>query len=83
MTSGNASAAPKIDIGRVPSPVDPELFFGRDHLLRQLDAALLDPNIEVVQIVADGGFGKSTLVWHWIQGRLAAHHHASRIVIQG
>lgn len=77
MTSGDAGAAPKVDIGRVPSPVDPELFFGRDHLLGQLDAALLDPNIEVVQIVADGGFGKSTLVWHWIQGRLAASDHAS------
>jgi len=77
MTSNSAVAERTIDIGRVPSPVDPTLFFGRDHLLRQLDAALLDPNIEIVQIVADGGFGKSTLVWHWLQGRIAAERHAS------
>jgi tetratricopeptide (TPR) repeat protein len=56
-----------IDLNRIPAPADPKNFFGRDHLLTALAQAWQHQSSHIIQLVASGGFGKSTIVWHWLQ----------------
>lgn len=60
---------PRIALGHVPIPADPGLFVGRSQQMEILDSFWKDADIDIVQIVADGGVGKSTLVWHWLERR--------------
>lgn len=54
-------------LDRLPIPIAPGLFVGRDDKLLELDDIWADSRTHVVQIVADGGIGKSSLVWHWLE----------------
>jgi|GEM_PF-515284 len=55
------------NLQRVPMPSDPNLFVGRDDQLAALDDAIEVHRVQIVEIVSDGGVGKSTLVWHWLE----------------
>jgi hypothetical protein len=46
---------------------EPFRFFGRAPELRQLDNALVDPDVSVVGLVGPGGQGKTAIVQHWLQ----------------
>lgn len=60
------SAAPLVDVGRLPSSLL-ERLVGRERELERLDAAWADPSIRVLSVVALGGAGKTALVHHWMQ----------------
>jgi DNA-binding winged helix-turn-helix (wHTH) protein len=51
---------------RIPAPAN-RVFHGRDKSLSFLDEAWRDQDTQIVQLVADGGVGKSAIVWHWIE----------------
>jgi hypothetical protein len=65
--------APKAGLQTAPSRLrhGADQLFGRDKELAQLDAALADPAIHVLSIVAWGGVGKTSLVVEWMN-RLSA-----------
>ncbi len=71
---GVDSASVRYDLGRISPPVDPDLFVGRSAQLEWLDRCWNDPEIHLAQIVADGGVGKSALVWHWLEKRRKAKY---------
>jgi hypothetical protein len=49
----------------------PKILFGREHWLDALDATWAKPNLNVYTLVAWGGVGKTSLVAHWVNRRLA------------
>ncbi len=49
----------------------PRVLFGREKELAALDAAWANPNLNVYTLVAWGGAGKTSLVFHWVQTRFA------------
>ncbi len=50
----------------------PRVLFGRETELAALDAAWANGTLNVYTLVAWGGAGKTSLVFHWVQTRLAA-----------
>ncbi len=50
----------------------PKVLFGRETELAALDAAWDSDTLNVYTLVAWGGAGKTSLVFHWVQTRLAA-----------
>jgi hypothetical protein len=62
-----AAAKRRFSMGRLPTPADPDLFVGRDEAIRLLDGAWKRGKIHIVQFVADGGVGKSTIIWNWVE----------------
>lgn len=50
----------------------PRVLFGRDTELEALDAAWANGTLNVYTLVAWGGAGKTSLVFHWVQTRFAA-----------
>jgi hypothetical protein len=57
----------KNGFGHVVPPSDPSFFLGRRGILQQLHVAWEHGRPRIIQIVADGGVGKSTIVWHWLE----------------
>lgn len=51
----------------LPKPSDPEDFVGRDGELKLLRRAWDENSVHIVEFIADGGVGKSRLVWEWMQ----------------
>ncbi len=49
----------------------PRVLFGREKELAALDAAWAKPTLNVYTLVAWGGAGKTSLVFHWVQTRFA------------
>jgi hypothetical protein len=52
----------------------PKYLFGRDAELSLLDAAWADQKLNVFSLVAWGGAGKTSLVFHWVQTRFATQN---------
>lgn len=52
----------------------PRVLFGRDAELAALDEAWTDGGLNIYTLVAWGGAGKTSLVFHWVQTRFAAKH---------
>ena len=50
----------------------PRVLFGREPELEALDAAWANESLNVYTLVAWGGAGKTSLVFHWVQERFAA-----------
>ncbi len=50
----------------------PKVLFGREKELAALDAAWAKETLNVYTLVAWGGAGKTSLVFHWVQTRFAA-----------
>ena len=50
----------------------PRVLFGREKELAALDAAWAKETLNVYTLVAWGGAGKTSLVFHWVQTRFAA-----------
>ncbi len=50
----------------------PRVLFGRETELAALDAAWANGTLNVYTLVAWGGAGKTSLVFHWVQTRFAA-----------
>lgn len=50
----------------------PKVLFGREAELAALDAAWGNGTLNIYTLVAWGGAGKTSLVFHWVQTRLAA-----------
>jgi hypothetical protein len=50
----------------------PRVLFGRETALAALDAAWAKGTLNVYTLVAWGGAGKTSLVFHWVQTRFAA-----------
>ena len=57
---------PLLSLGRLVAPADPTLFVGRSEQMKTLNDAWTGRRDSIVQIVADGGVGKSTIAWHWL-----------------
>jgi tetratricopeptide (TPR) repeat protein len=70
----------KISIGRLP--VTGSDLFGREEDIAFLNDAWVNPDVNVVTIVAWAGVGKSTLVNHWL-GRMAVGHYRSAELVYG
>lgn len=51
----------------------PRVLFGRETELAALDAAWANKALNIYTLVAWGGIGKTSLVFHWVQSRFAAH----------
>ena len=47
----------------------PRVLFGRENELAELDAAWASETLNVYTLVAGGGAGKTSLVFHWVQTR--------------
>jgi hypothetical protein len=67
-----------ISIHRLPT-TGPDVF-GREHEIALLDNAWLDPNTNVVSIVAWGGVGKSALVNFWLESLAAKNYGGAQRV---
>lgn len=66
---GEPSSGPKnLNLGRVPIPADVNVFVGRKERVKELTEAWERGDARIVQLVASGGVGKSTIVWHWLEG---------------
>lgn len=50
----------------------PKVLFGREEELKALDAAWARDTMNLYTLVAWGGAGKTSLVFHWVQTRFAA-----------
>ncbi len=50
----------------------PRVLFGRETELKALDAAWAKGTLNIYTLVAWGGAGKTSLVFHWVQTRFAA-----------
>jgi len=48
-------------------PVPATRLIGRDQYIEELNNALVDKAISVVGIIADGGVGKSALIYEWLE----------------
>ncbi|HYY31633.1 MAG TPA: serine/threonine-protein kinase [Chthoniobacterales bacterium] len=70
----------KISVARLP--VTGSDVFGREEDLAFLDAALANPRVNVVSIVAWAGVGKSALVNCWLR-RIAAEYYRSADLVFG
>jgi tetratricopeptide (TPR) repeat protein len=57
----------RLNLGRVPIPADPEVFVGRADRVQELSDAWERGNPHIIQLVASGGIGKSTIVWHCLE----------------
>jgi serine/threonine protein kinase len=68
----------KISVARLP--ITASLVFGRDEDLAFLDTAWVDPQVNVVSIVAWAGVGKSTLVNQWLRHMTAEHYRSAELV---
>ena len=68
----------KISIARLP--VTGSDLFGREEDLAFLDAAWVNPNVNLITIVAWGGVGKSALINHWLGAMAAQHYRAAELV---
>ena len=68
----------KISVARLP--ITASLVFGRDEDLAFLDTAWVDPQVNVVSIVAWAGVGKSTLVNQWLRHMAAEHYRSAELV---
>src|SRR6266446_5456426 len=73
-------APKKISVARLP--VTGSHVFGREEDIAFLDRAWTNQDINLVTIVAGAGFGKSTLVNHWLR-RMAADHYRSADLVFG
>jgi hypothetical protein len=73
-------APKKVSIARLP--VTGSDLFGREEDIAFLNDAWVNPDVNVVTIVAWAGVGKSTLVNHWLRG-MAARHYASAELVFG
>jgi tetratricopeptide (TPR) repeat protein len=58
----------KISVSALPT-LQPH-FTGREKELALLDAAWADPNANIVQFIAPGGTGKTTLVTYWLENQI-------------
>ncbi len=63
---GSPIPQPQINISRLPSTSP--LLFGRDEVLKQLDRAWDNPHCHILELVAFGGVGKTSLVNKWLLG---------------
>jgi tetratricopeptide (TPR) repeat protein/transcriptional regulator with XRE-family HTH domain len=59
--------APKVFIGDLPTPLSSGRFFGRQHELKELDAAWEADACRVVTVVGGWGAGKSALISEWLK----------------
>jgi hypothetical protein len=76
-------SATKVCAGHLPRPADPDLFVGRDEPggpMDQLRKAWAD-GTAIVQVVASGGIGKSTLAFHFLEELSVAGYPGCRSVI--
>jgi hypothetical protein len=71
-------APKKISVARLP--VTGSDVFGREEEIAFLDAAWINPQVNVVTIVAWAGVGKSTLVNHWLRRMAAEHYRSAKLV---
>jgi PAS domain S-box-containing protein len=64
---GEGRDRPRLSLGRIPVPPDPaSMLVEREQYLRLLDEAW-QSDTHIVQMWADGGVGKSTIVWQWME----------------
>ncbi|HEY5704848.1 MAG TPA: protein kinase [Terrimicrobiaceae bacterium] len=68
----------KISIARLP--VTERDIFAREEDIACLDAAWANEDVNVVTIVAPAGFGKSTLVNHWLRGMAAEQYRSPQLI---
>lgn len=54
-----------VSTGRLPTPTT-DFLAGRERYLEVLDEAWSSGGLQAIEIRADGGVGKSALVWHWL-----------------
>jgi len=81
ISRSKARLGPKeISVARLP--VTGRDVFGREEDIAFLDAAWVNPQVNVVTIVAWAGVGKSTLLNHWLV-RMAAEHYRSAELVFG
>ncbi len=66
--SNPPSRKSKVSVSALPT-LQPH-FTGREKELALLDAAWADPNANIVQFIAPGGTGKTTLVTYWLENRM-------------
>jgi hypothetical protein len=71
----------KLSVGRLPIPANTAVFEGRQEESKVLATAWTEGHTQLIQFAADGGVGKSTLVWHWLENlRLAGYPHVHQII---
>ena len=73
-------APKKISVATLP--ITGSDLFGREDDIAFLDNAWVNPDVNVVTIVAWAGVGKSTLVNHWLR-RMAVQHYCSAEFVFG
>ncbi|MBK6995839.1 MAG: hypothetical protein IPH31_13240 [Lewinellaceae bacterium] len=66
--SNPPSRKSKVSVSALPT-LQPH-FTGREKELALLDAAWADPNANIVQFIAPGGTGKTTLVTYWLENQM-------------
>ena len=64
-SAGSIPINPRVNISRLPSTSP--LLFGRDEVLEQLDRAWDNPHCHILELVAFGGVGKTSLVNKWLR----------------
>ena len=64
-----ASPAVPVNFSKLPLPTEGTEFVGRDEHKDLLKAAKQVGCPRIVQFFGFGGFGKSTIVWHWLNQR--------------
>ncbi len=57
----------KLSLGQLPVPPDPIIFTGRDSEMEALTNVWNTAEKNIVQLVSDGGVGKSMIVWKWLE----------------
>lgn len=57
----------RLDLRQLPEPPLPALFVGRKEVTRRLDNAWRLGKCSAVQVVGDGGMGKSTVISNWLK----------------
>ncbi|MGC9954618.1 MAG: toll/interleukin-1 receptor domain-containing protein [Rhizomicrobium sp.] len=75
------SSAILVDISKLPETPYVRLV-GRDDELARLDAAWVDPKIDIISAIAEGGAGKSALVNEWL-ARLQARNYGGAEEVLG
>lgn len=53
-------------LGQLQPPASVSVFVGRGSVISELQRAW-ESGVSILQLVGDGGVGKSTVVWHWLQ----------------
>lgn len=66
---------PHLSHEQLPRPVDTKLFIGRDDTMELIDRCWRERETTIVQVVAPGGVGKSTVVWKWLRELLPQRHN--------